>query len=62
MTEQKGMNKKCPYAYNTNNQEFDYCQTNLCMAWNEEDGYCQRLVNGQCECNLKEMFNMAGIR
>ena len=54
MTETQAMNRKCPYAFNQNMGDFLYCQTSLCMSWHE-DGYCQRLVNGDCEGEGKKM-------
>jgi hypothetical protein len=64
MTESQAMNIKCPYAYNTNNQEFDFCLTSYCMAWNEAKGGCLRLLNSNCKCTGKKStydINRAGI-
>ena len=63
MTETQAMNKKCPFQFNQGTQEFNYCITDLCMSWHEEKGGCLRLINGQCDCLLKETgFDMDGIR
>jgi hypothetical protein len=65
MIEEKAMNKKCPYAFNTNNQEFDFCLTSYCIAWDEEKGGCLRLLNNNCkyaENKTASDINRAGIR
>ena len=51
MNEQEAMNRKCCFAFNTNNQEFDFCLTSRCMAWDESRGGCLMLFDGACDCN-----------
>lgn len=57
MNESSALNKKCPYSFNPELGDFLYCITSDCIGWhkeNNEDGYCLRLVSGQCECAEKK--------
>jgi len=58
MNESIALNRKCPYQFNNDLHEFNYCITSDCQAWQKEseaDGHCIRLSNGQCRCSEKEM-------
>lgn len=57
MNESAALRKKCPYQFNTELHEFDYCITSDCMSWTQEDkeeGYCKRLIEESCKCQEKE--------
>ena len=48
MNESIAVNKKCPFAFVESMQDFLYCQTSLCLAWQkktETEGTCLMLFN-----------------
>jgi hypothetical protein len=51
MIEAEAMNKKCCFAFVESMADFLYCQTSLCMAWDESKGGCMMLYGGGCECS-----------
>ena len=58
MNESIALNRKCPYQFNNDLHEFNYCITSDCQAWQKEseaDGYCQRLTKKECSCIKGEL-------
>jgi len=54
MTESNAMNLKCPFSWVEDMRDFLYCQTSLCMGWQQnadDNGYCAMLSNG-CQCKV----------
>ncbi|MFZ3137442.1 MAG: hypothetical protein WA126_08655 [Thermodesulfovibrionales bacterium] len=49
------INKKCPLSFNPAMNEFNYCQTSICMAWNgdDEQGFCI-LLKSKCSHEKKD--------